>query len=81
MMLGNSKNGERNRSILLAYLDGHTISDLAASHQLSKVSIQGIISFERERVCVSTEPEYCQLRKRIDSAVWAIKFKRAFDAP
>jgi len=80
MMLGNSKNGERNRSILLAYLDGHSIDELAALHNLSPSSIRGIISFERERVCVSTEPEYCRLRKSIDPTIWGMKFERAFEA-
>jgi hypothetical protein len=79
MMLGNRRNGERNRSILLAYLDGHSIDELAAGNKLMPVSIRAIISFERDRVCVSTEPEYCQLRKSIDPAGWAMKFDRAID--
>jgi len=80
MMLGNSKNGERNRSILLDHLDGHSVDALAVRHKLCPTSIRGIISFERDRVCVSTEREYCQLRKSIDPAIWAIRFERPFDA-
>ena len=79
MMLGNCRNGERNRSILLAYLDGHSFDELAAWHKLSTASIRGIISFERDRVCVSTEPEYCRLRESIDPILWALRFDRAFD--
>ena len=79
MMLGNCRNGERNRSILLAYLDGHSVDELAAWHKLTPVSIRGIISFERDRVCVSTEPEYCHLRETIDPILWTLRFHSAFD--
>lgn len=74
MMLGNCRMGERNRTILLAYLDDHTIAELAAWHGLAESSIRAIIAFERDRVCVSTEPEYCALRKSIDPALWTLKF-------
>jgi hypothetical protein len=74
-MLRTYKNGERNRSILLAYIEGHSIEQLALSHSLATTTIRGIVSVERHRVAVSPEPEYCELRGKIELADWMLAFK------
>lgn len=76
LMLGVSKQGERNRSILLAYIEGQSVEQLAKWHSLATATIRGILWRERHRVAVSPELEYCDLRDRIDPAIWILTFKR-----
>ena len=76
LMLGTCKKGARNRSILLAHVEGHSIEQLATWHSLAPVTVRGILSIERHRVDVSPEPEYCDLRDKIDPALWTRTFKR-----
>jgi hypothetical protein len=78
-MLGACKQGERNRSILLAYINGRSVEQLAKWHALATVTIRGIISIERHRVDVSPEPEYCALRDSIEPSLWMAAFRRPLE--
>lgn len=74
LMRGTSRKLARNRAILLAHIKGQSVQELAHFHGLAALSIRAIISFERHRVSVSPEAQYCALRDSIDPALWMSTF-------
>ena len=71
LMLGYCRTGARDRSIFAAYVAGNTVAQLATMHGLTAGRIHAILSSERNRIALSLEPEYCELRDKLDPDLWA----------
>ena len=76
-MLGVYKTGARNRSTFAAHAAGRTIDELANEYLLTRTRLAAILTSERHRIAVSPDPNYCDLRDRIDPAVWLYRQKPA----
>jgi Mor family transcriptional regulator len=58
------KTAVRNRGILAAHQQGDSIRELARRHGLSEITVHQIITGERNKVAVSVDAFYKEMRSR-----------------
>ena len=58
-----TKTTERNREIFAAFRAGKTVSQLAESYGLARITIASLLNIERHKLAVSVDEFYCDLRR------------------
>jgi hypothetical protein len=53
---------ERNREIFAAFRAGKTVSQLAESYGLARMTVAALLNIEKYKVEVSTDEYYCEMR-------------------